>query len=711
MDFLSITQFSFMRVNKPLALFFSVLFFSCIPFPVYAGQASEFYIHFSLIFIIGLSLPILLLLIQAHALMRWQHFVFITLSALILLYFLANIEQFQLPFVVSAAYLYLASISMLVFSFDYDDVEKPNNLVQKKSFIKKTIILCTGLYLIALWFLPQFDVVSSWILFSSILLILMLISIIQLIRNLGLATPIIIYCFTQWALLCTFSGVSYLWLENPLVTSYNLVLLTVISFTFVVINICWLLVKQNSRITPKNADLKTISEAELFTYTHDPATNLPTAQQALKYFNLALKSQKDKKFAVVVFKPVNFQQVNTLLGHHNSDILLLQLAYCLQRNIEDNHSLLSFDHSIKPIKLARLQSLHFLVIFDLTTSKYETKQVINDLCKQLSNAVPNAMSFKSFSLNFELAFGVAISGEHGLNVNEIISHAGDALLDAEMKQQQICYFDNRTLFYTEQKLVRMESLRKEILDQNLRWYLQPQININNNQIIGFELMVHWYENPNEEPLTLPEFIDIAEHSGEVYLLTKQMFTQAFEALSVMHKMSVFKKISINLSSVSLLEPDLVYFIEQQMAHYEIASKYLTIEFSEQVLLSSAHRSKSIIGQVKQLGINIAIADFSGSYESLRYLRKMEIDQIKINCQQLAKPNTSHTDKAIINALVTLTLGMDLPLIGTNIDTHEASSAFITMGGTFVQGDVVNRGVTPEEIEVWLNKWFVQYPEL
>ncbi len=667
------------------------------------------YIHFTIIFILGLSLPVLFLLVLSQAVVKWQSFTLIIITAFALLYFLSYIEQLQSIIVISAASLYLAFVSLSTLSIE--NTNNGNTLTQKKAVIKKIIVSIALFYLAILWFVPQVYVQNSWAIYSLILLAFILFSIIQLAKKISVIRSVIIQEFILWGSLCVFSVITYLWLYRPLADSVGFVSIILFSFVIVVFNTCWLLAKKGSISTSKNTDVKTISEEELFAYTHDPATNLPTAQQASKYFDAALKTNENRRFAAIVFKPINFQQVNTLLGHHNSDILLLQLAYCLQKKVEDNLALLSFDHSIKPIKLARLQGLHFLVIFDLTTSKHETEYVVNDLCLQLSNAVPTAMSFKSFSLNFELAFGVAISGEHGLNVNEIISHAGDALLDAEMKQQQISYFDNSALLYTEQKLVRMEKLRQDILDQNLRWYLQPQININSKEIIGFELMVHWYENTNEEPLSLSEFIDIAEHSGEVYLLTKQMFKQAFDALSAMHQMSVFKKISINLSSANLLEPDLIYFIEQQMAHHNISSKYLMVEFSEQVLLSAAHRSKNIIGQLKQIGINIAIANFSGSYESLRYLRKMEVDQIKINCQQLAKLETRHTDKAIINALVTLTLGMELPLIGTHINTHEAVSAFVSMGGTFVQGEVVNQGVTLDELEIWLKKWFTQHPDV
>jgi len=489
----------------------------------------------------------------------------------------------------------------------------------------------------------------------------------------------------------------------PFVLGIILSILTYLIFYF-------LIRKKQQPQSQSQPQTYTISQDELFNYTHDLTTNLPTAQHALQQFEQALKNKKHRSMAAIVFKPINFQQVNTVLGHHNSDILLLQLAYCLQKSVVDNQSLLNFDRSSEPVRLARLQGLDFLVVFDLSTSKHEAKHVIDDLCQHLANAVPDAMSFKSFSLNFELAFGIAMSDEHGNSVNEIVSHATDALLECESKKQTIHYFDNSAALYTEQQLALIECLRQDIIAENLRWYLQPQVNIDDNSIIGFELKVHWYSD-DKEPLDLADFISLAEHSGEVYRLTTQMLKHAFKALFTLHEIGVYQKVSVSLSSKNLLEPDLVDFIEQQMKSFNISGKYLMIDLNEQVILSACQRAKATIDQLKSLDITIAISNFSGSYESLRYLRKMAIHQVKINCQQLGQSNSNSNsvDKAIINALVTLTRGMKIPLIGTHIDKDGAVNDFIAMGGVLVQGDIINRGVTLDEIEIWLKRWFAQHP--
>ena len=78
-----------------------------------------------------------------------------------------------------------------------------------------------------------------------------------------------------------------------------------------------------------------------------------------------LKSHSKDKFAIIVFKPINFQQVNKILGHKNSDILLLQLAYCLQKSVETNPNLVNFGSKLVPVRIARLRGLHFLVVLQL----------------------------------------------------------------------------------------------------------------------------------------------------------------------------------------------------------------------------------------------------------------------------------------------------------------------------------------------------------
>jgi EAL domain-containing protein (putative c-di-GMP-specific phosphodiesterase class I)/GGDEF domain-containing protein len=580
-----------------------------------------------------------------------------------------------------------------------DYVEKKNKLF---IYSLRFASFCAVLYLCILWFIHSIDGYTLWSVVSASILTLAVVQFKQIFKE---TKSFAIRLITLWLFTAIFIIAIYLWINSKL--SVNLLVISlVVCYLISMINGCWLVVQTLSKKVDSTAVTLRVSPPSV-TYPSDPATNLPTYQQALNYIDNALKAENKPRFVAIVFKPVNFQQVNNILGHKNSDILLLQLAYCLQKEVLDKSELINFNLAETPVRIARLQGLHFLVVLNVNASHHPDRVVIDDLCHKLAKAVPEAMSFKSFSLNFELSFGIAFLGEHGESITEVIAHAEDALLDAENNQQMLSYFDNESVLYTEQRLREMENLKQDIVDENLRWFLQPQVSLSNRRISAFELKVHWYKK-NHSPLELHQFIDTAEYSGEIYLLTKQMIRQAFQLLVNLNKLGNYQPISVKLLSQHLLEPELVNFIEKQIDEYDVPGSSLMIEFTENIVLSASHRAKVIIDQLKSLKINIAISDFSGSYESLRYLRKMAVNQVKIDCSNLGENSSHYSDKAIVNALINLTRTMKLPLIGTGVNNQAIETVFTNMGGEYAQGAIIDNGVVADELAIWLDKWHERY---
>ncbi|MCJ8321579.1 MAG: EAL domain-containing protein [Colwellia sp.] len=700
MDCFTPRRFSYSLISAIIAIFW------LFSFPAFSAEASFNFIEFNISFVLGLTLPVLLVavLMKPTSVTHWVFPTLLSISVLSLLFSLTYIGELQTTATLSFSVIFLALIYLWPL---FNELSSNNNAVEIKSIRTSIYLINIGavFYLLCLWFTPQINAYFGWAIINFVLLIIGLIQVAKLSTDkLSLSLSRLIL---PWVLGIVFSVTMFFWLTGELQKTWIVVLL-VITFVAALTNGNWLLLQQIINSKPTGNAIEHISQEELFAFTHDPATNLPNYQQALKCFELKQKSIGRQKLAAVVLKPINFQQVNSVLGHHNSDILLLQLAYCLQKKVAENVQLLELDSVGINIRLARLQSLHFLVVVDVSNVKHDRKSVIDELCQQLSMSVPEAMSFKSFSLNFELAFGIAFTGEHGDNAAEVIEHATDALLLAENQQLAINYYDHGTALYTERQLLNMEVLKQDLADDNLYWYLQPQINLNDKNIKGFELMVHWY-NGGDKPLELHEFIEIAEYSGDVYYLTQKMITQACSALFNLSRFGIYQPVSINLSSTDLLEPELVDYIEKQAEKFAVSTKYLIVELSESVMLSANVRAKSMIDQLKASGVGIAIDNFSGSYESLRYLRKMSINQVKIDCQYLGNTDESRAEKAIVNALVNLAKTMKLPLVGIGIDNSTVEQTFISMGGDIAQGTFIKQGIVFDELEIWIKAWFRDNP--
>lgn len=646
-------------------------------------------LEFASVFVLGMSFSLIILAWFSKPIIAYssRYIVLLTLVLGIQLYALANV--LNLPSIV----LLISSAIFLVCSYFYTTTSILY-LTHIKRFNGIVAILLIG-FIAATLLLESIDIKLLWLVFAvfiiaSALMLLWRFSRENMLWKVGV-----------WAVISGYVATMYLWLEGEISTTW-LVTSFIFSYCGLVIDGCWttankFIDKLSESQTSENGDA--VEEKQTLV-TLDPITNLPTYQHAVGYLKTQMKANTDQEFAAIVFKPLNFAQVNKVLGHQNSDILLLQLAYSLQQSLANNQLLFDFSHSDDAIRVCRLQGLDFLVVYNTKSSHHPTKIVVEDICTQLNNSVPKAMSYKSFSLNFELVFGASLSHDGNSNAEKLIGQASDALLEAEHTHQHLCYFDNSTALYTQQQLVKMEKLKRDIVDESLAWVVHPQLSLNNHKIKGMQLTIDWQCSDGSR-LTTDEFEQIAEFSGEIYRLTKQMIAKAFGLLSIMHQKGVEQTVAITLSSKDLLEPELVDFVEQQSKNNGIPLSYLVIELNEKVLLTSAYRARVMIDQFKSLGVKVAINNFSGSYESLRYLRKTSVDQVKIECSHLHNETSAKSDKTIVNALVNLTRKMSIPLIATGVNNRDIEKAYIAMGGDTAQGRLLHQGINYDDVDHWL----------
>lgn len=671
--------------------------------PVMAANNFSF-VDYNLAFILGLSLPLILIstLLSRKVDLNWQFSITTTLSLFVLLYTLGHAVKFQHILLLSNAVIFLSLINLWPFY-------GKNNLISRyKKHATISIIILTTCYLLLLWIFPQTNIYMLWLLVSGLILLVSLLRLIEIKRT---TTKDMSRLILQWLCSCALAISIYLWL-NTYMNLNLLVVIIVLTYLISIMNGSWVLIQTiYQAINNRNlADLSVLSNEELFSYTHDPVTNLPSYQHVVNQFEAQFLHEEKPNYAIIVFQPINFSQVNAILGHQNSDILLLQLAYALQQKSLEFQELLTFERTQPPIKIARLQGLKFLTILDLTQNSHPEKIVVDNLCQQLSKTVPTAMSFKSFSLNFELAFGIKLLNKFGEKLTDAIAHAEDALLKGQQQKQTITYFNNASILYTEQQLAKMELLKQAINNELLTWLVHPQISVTNKEVYAFKLIVYWkYSDENAPPSTtkmiaFSEFAKTAELSGDIYKLAKQMISKAFELLKLLQQADIYKNVAIDLSSKHLLEPELINFIEQQSLQHNISLKYLTIEFAEAIMFAENTRSQKMIDQLRTLDINISIANFSGSYQALRFLRKLIVKQIKISCEKLIDDDEYATDKVIINSLLNLATTMNIPVIGTEIDNQVIAKNFTDIGGQYIEGKVISNGLSFKEIPHWLRAW-------
>ncbi len=277
-------------------------------------------------------------------------------------------------------------------------------------------------------------------------------------------------------------------------------------------------------------------------------------------------------------------------------------------------------------------------------------------------------------------------------------------MDAENSRQSLSFFNHQKNHYSEDKLLKMEQLKQDLHADKLVWQCQPQINIHTKQIAGIELSVYWPQS-NNELHRLNDFYELAENSGELYHLIKSMIIKACQIVANnKQQQGIEIPITIDFSCLDLFEDTLVEFIDGQISKHHISAELIIIEIPEAVISSASDRAKSLIFQLRSIGVGIAIDDFSGSYESLRYLRKLTVKQLKVDCGLLMINEDRQTEKAIINALINLGKVMHIPIVGFNINNGATLQILDEIGGTLAQGNIISPNIDESQLTPWIQHW-------
>jgi len=236
----------------------------------------------------------------------------------------------------------------------------------------------------------------------------------------------------------------------------------------------------------------------------------------------------------------------------------------------------------------------------------------------------------------------------------------------------------------------------------------PQVSLVTKRLLGFQLIVSWPKLIGTELNELQnEIFKLAEYSGEIHRLTQQYIKQAILILASSHQDNFQVEVSINLSAQVLFEPETVNFMLLQLDRANVLPKYLVIEINEELFFSHLRSTQIAIDQLQANGFSVAINQFSGGYEALRYLRKVAVNRIQIDVRELDNGKEQHADKAIIDALINVARKMNLPVIASGINNQTIADNYLSIGGDLAQGNKITAPIASPDINAWLIAWAKQ----
>ncbi len=444
------------------------------------------------------------------------------------------------------------------------------------------------------------------------------------------------------------------------------------------------LMKQLSEETDVNENL----DRELKSiHRIDPLTSLPNYEWFASELSLEINKMKEKNadvWIVVYFLNLDgFRLVNQSKGMGVGDAVLVAVSDRIRKVAGEQ----TF--------VARYAEDEFLMF---ETVYHPDKKTADTKAAALINAFREPFGIEGENIFVGLSFGVACYPEDGTNAMDLVHNAEMAKGKAKSIGRNSYYFCNTAV---REEVARDFRVRNDLIDalenHKLELYYQPQVDMRSGRVVGKEAFLRL--NHEKFGLMKPAtFISAAEKYGVMKQIDDWVLREACRQNVQWLKEGAGTVISVNVSKAQFEEGAILANVEKTLEETLMPANLLELEITENVLLDDMQGAIEMIKRLKTLGIRISIDDFGTEYSSLRYLKDLPVDRIKISASFVNGISTSPIDEAIIDALIVLTERVGIEIIAEGVEEHEQMTYLRNNGCRFMQGYYFYEPMNVETIE-------------
>jgi diguanylate cyclase (GGDEF)-like protein len=392
--------------------------------------------------------------------------------------------------------------------------------------------------------------------------------------------------------------------------------------------------------------------------------------------------------AVLFLDLDRFKHINDSLGHSVGDELLVAVS---QRFIE----LIREDDTV-----ARLGGDEFVILVEeLTDTENATI-----LAEKLIKSITSPFTIKDYELFVSTSIGISLYPQDGTDVEQLLRNADAAMYRAKnMGRGNYQFHTEKYATQALQHQLLESQLRKAIEQDQLVLHYQPQIDLNNNRIIGVEALVRW-QHPELGMIAPAQFIPLAETTRLIIPLSEWTLHQACaQARAWLDSGISFGHISVNIADTQIQQGDLAKVVRTILAETRLPPEMLELEITESFIMGQGGDSNKLLLSLRDLDISLAIDDFGTGCSSLTYLKKIPVNKLKIDRSFVSDMITDKNDAAITRAVIALGHSMSFTVIAEGVETVAQRDFLIREGCEQAQGYLYSRPVNMDKATSLLQK--------
>jgi diguanylate cyclase len=297
--------------------------------------------------------------------------------------------------------------------------------------------------------------------------------------------------------------------------------------------------------------------------------------------------------------------------------------------------------------------------------------------------------------------GIALYPTHAEDPEILLRHADVAMYAAKESGIGFEVYDEIIDRYKPELLTLVTQVRPAIGEGQFRMYLQPKVHLSDGRVAGAEALIRW-EHPTLGRLSPADFIPMVEKTVLLKPLTYWAIEDVVRTLRSWADYDVRLPVAVNLSPRSLLDQDLPDLVGGLLERFDVPASLLRLELTESFLVADSGRSDAVLNQLSRLGVGLSIDDFGTGFSSLSYLKRLPIEELKIDRSFVSHMLVRADDFTIVRATIELGRNLGLRVVAEGVQDRETFDRLGDFGCDEAQGFYIAKPLDPEAFWRWLS---------
>jgi diguanylate cyclase (GGDEF)-like protein len=399
---------------------------------------------------------------------------------------------------------------------------------------------------------------------------------------------------------------------------------------------------------------------------------------------ILVAEREGTSLALLLLDLDRFKEINDTFGHQYGDRLLQQIGPRLRSVLRASDT------------VARLGGDEFAVLLPGGEPGDAAA-----LAEQLLQVLREPFMLGEHRFEVGASIGIVASQEHGQDAESLLRRADVAMYVAKSSRSGLAVYTADQDHHSPDRLALVGELREAIDHDQLVLHYQPKVDFSGG-LAGVEALVRW-QHPRRGMVPPDKFIELAEHTGLIKPLTRWVLDAALRQCRRWLDDGQNIQVAVNVSTQDLQDQCMPDALAGLLATWGVPAALLRIEITEGAIMSEPARAMDVLGRLRQLGVGVSVDDFGTGYSSLAYLKRLPVDELKIDRSFVRNLATDDDDAAIVRSTIGLGHELGLQVIAEGVEDETTWRLLERFGCDLVQGYFIGRPVVAAELDRWLRE--------